>query len=91
MAKLHDGHVCDDDGVDACIFGFGEDLFRSVEFVVIDDGVECEVAFDIGIFDARHDFGDVIDIEGAAGNGTHVEVADTEVDGICACVNGCGE
>ncbi len=68
--------------------GFFEQGEAELEVVVVEEGVEREVAADAGGVAAAHDLLEVFEVEGAAGAGSHVELGEAEVDGVGSGVDG---
>lgn len=56
--------------------------------MIVEKGVEREVAADAAGVAAGHDLFEVLEMEGAAGAGPHIELGEAEVDGVGAGIDG---
>ncbi len=81
-------HVGGDDSIDFLFGGFFEQGEAELEVVIVEKGVEREVAADAGGVAAAHDFFQVLKVEGAAGTGPHIELGEAEVDGVGSGIDG---
>ena len=84
----HHCHVAGDDRRDACLMGGIDDGTHGGDVVIIDDGVEREIGLDAVLLALRGNLLEVGDGEGVGGMGTHIELADAEIDGVGTRLNG---
>ena len=87
----HHGHVGGDDGRDAGLLGGTHDGTHQGDVLVVDDGVHGEVALHAVLVARTGYFAQVVDGERIGRTGTHVQVLDAEVDGVCSGLYGSGQ
>ena len=92
LAGIQDaGHVGGDDGVHAGFLRQVQHAAGLVEFLAVQGDIQGEIGLEpIGAADAHH-LGEVLRLEIVGGVGTHVQVADAEIDRIGASFHGGGE
>ena len=91
VAVVHDGDVGGDDGRDARLACGVADVAHEGDVFVVDDGVDGEVALHAVRVAGGGYLAQVVDGERAGRAGTHVEVLDAEVDGVCPGLYGGGQ
>ena len=92
LAGIQDaGHVGSDDGVHARFLGEVQHAAGLVQFLTVQGDVQGEIGLEsIGAADAHH-LRKVLRREIVRGMGPHVQVADSEIDGVRTSLNGGGE
>ena len=88
VAVAHHGHVAGDDGRDAGVVGGIDNLAHERHVLVVDDGVDGEVALNAVCGGSGGYLAEVAEGEGAGRAGTHVQVAYAEVDAVGTSLNG---
>ena len=78
-----------DAGGDRSGLGSIDDFAHQAQVFVIDNGIDREVALHAVVTADRGNLMEVFGGEVVGTLGAHIEAFDTEVDGVCACVDGC--
>lgn len=87
----HHRHIGGNDCRDACRLCRIYDSMHQRDVMVVYDGIDGEVAFHAMLVARPGYFPQIVDSEGIGRTGTHVQVLDTEIDGVGTRLYGCCE
>ena len=87
-AVVHHSDVASDDGRNLRFFRGIDDLAHQFDVFVVDDRVDRQIAFDVMLATNGGDFFQIMDRECFGRMSTHVQVFDTEINGIGTGLNG---